>query len=54
MYSVQKLNEAYEYLRNNGKIHTKKDLAELMSANRVNVSKAFAGDKKYLTESFFN
>lgn len=52
MSSVQKLNEAYEYLRNIGKIHTKKDLAELMSANRVNVSKAFAGDRKYLTDSF--
>ncbi|MCJ2380668.1 S24/S26 family peptidase [Parabacteroides sp. AGMB00274] len=52
MCSVQKLNEAYEYLRSTGKIHTKKDLAELMSANRVNVSKAFSGDKKYLTEKF--
>lgn len=52
MCSVEKLNEAYEYLRNSGVIHTKKDLAESMSANRVNISKAFAGDKKYLTESF--
>lgn len=52
MYSVQRLNEAYEYLRDNGKIHTKKDLAEAIGANRVNISKAFSGDEKYLTKSF--
>lgn len=52
MCDVQRLNEAYEYLRDNGKVHTKKDLAEAMGANRVNISKAFNGDEKYLTKSF--
>ncbi len=52
MCSIQRLNEAYEYLRDRGKVHTKKELAEAMGANRVNISKAFNGDEKYLTKSF--
>lgn len=52
MCNIQRLNEAYEYLRDNGKVHTKKDLAEAMGANRVNISRAFNGDEKYLTKSF--
>ena len=52
MCNVQRLNEAYEYLRNNGKVHTQKDLAGLMGANRISISRAFKGDEKYLTKSF--
>ena len=52
MCNVQRLNEAYEYLRNNGEVHTQKDLAGLMGANRISISRAFKGDEKYLTKSF--
>ena len=52
MCSIQRLNEAYEYLRDNGKVHTQKDLAEAMGANRVTISRAFKGEDKYLTKSF--
>ena len=52
MCNVDRLNEAYEYLRDNGKVHTQKDLAEAMGANRISISRAFKGDKKYLTKSF--
>lgn len=51
MDELKRLNAMYEYLRSKGKIHTKKDLAEAIGANRVNVSKAFGGDEKYLTAS---
>lgn len=46
------LNQAYEYLRNCGKVHTKTDLATIMDANRPSVSRALNGDPSYLTESF--
>lgn len=52
MCNVQRLNEAYEYLRDNGKVHTQKDLADAMGANRVTISRAFKGEDKYLTKSF--
>lgn len=52
MCNIQRLNEAYEYLRNNGKVHTQTDLAEAMGANRVSISNAFKGNEKYLTKNF--
>lgn len=54
MDDLKRLNAMYEYLRSKGKIHTKKDLAEAIGANRVNVSKAFGGDEKYLTANLLN
>ena len=47
-----RLKEAFEFLRSNGKVHTQKDLAVQMGATRPNVSGAFKGDPKILTDNF--
>lgn len=43
---------AYNYLRSKGLIHTQSDLAEKMQSNKVNVSRAMAGNERYLTDKF--
>lgn len=52
MERKDRLKEAFEYLRNKGEVHTQKDLAERMGATRPNVSGAFKGDIKILTDKF--
>jgi hypothetical protein len=52
MNKNERLIEAYKYLRSTGYLHTQKQLAEKMSATEGNVSKAFKGDDKVLTDSF--
>ena len=47
-----RLKEAFEFLRSNGKVHTQKDLAVQMGSTRPNVSGAFKGDPKILTDNF--
>lgn len=49
-----RLKEAFEYLKSRGYVHTQKDLAERMGATPPNVSSAFKGDPKILTDSFVN
>ena len=49
---AKRLNEAYEYLRNEGKVHTKKELATKMGVSYANVSSAMKGDARYLTNNF--
>jgi hypothetical protein len=48
-----KLNQMYDYLRSKGYIHTKKDFAEQIDFDKSNVSSAFNGSEKYLTDSLF-
>lgn len=48
----RRLTDAYEHLRSIGKVHTQNDVAFAMGANKTNVSYAFNGNEKYLTESF--
>ena len=48
------LNKAIEYLKYQGVISSKKDLAEQMGANRVSVSRACSGDPSYLTSDFLH
>lgn len=52
MNRSDRLRESFEYLRSNGMVHTQKDLAERMGATRPNVSSAFKGDPKVLTDRF--
>lgn len=52
MSKLERINRCYEYLRSIGKIHTKKDLSELLSIAPANVTKAFKGDPRYLTDGF--
>lgn len=49
-----KLNEVYEYVRSQGVIHTKKDFAQLIGVNHTNLSSAFKGNEKYLTDNLFS
>ena len=46
------LNKAIEYLKYQGLVSSKTDLAEQMGANRVSVSRACYGDPSYLTADF--
>lgn len=46
------LENAFQYLRSCGKVHTQKDLAAAMDANRVTISNALSGKKGYLTKDF--
>jgi GTP-dependent phosphoenolpyruvate carboxykinase len=48
-----KLNEVYDYLRSLGKIHTKKEFAEQIEFDRTNLSSAFNGTERYLTDGLF-
>ena len=52
MCDAQRFNEAFEYLRSIGKVHTQSDLGNEMGANRISISRAMKGDKKYLTKNF--
>ena len=52
MEQKDRIKEAYEYLRYKGLVDKHEDVAEKMSRNRVNVSKALNGDPKYLTGGF--
>lgn len=49
---VERLNEAFNYLRFKGLVKTQKDLAEAIGATAPNVSSALKGDEKFLTDSF--
>ena len=49
----EKLNNAYEYLRSSGKIHTQVEFSEQIGIHHTNLSSAFNGSKKHLTDSFF-
>lgn len=49
---ASRLNEAYEYIRSVGRIHTQKDLANIMRSSTSTVSKALSGEPKSLTEKF--
>lgn len=47
-----RLKEAFEYLKSRGIVHKQKDVADIMQSPESNVSRAFKGDVKYLTEGF--
>lgn len=49
-----RLLKAYEHLRSCGIVHTQNDVAGAMNANKTNVSYAFNGNEKYLTDKFLN
>lgn len=52
MTKARRLNEAFQYLRERGKVHSQKDLALAMGATAPNVSSALRGVDKVLTEKF--
>lgn len=52
MDKVDRLKESYQFLMNLGKVHKRKDVAEMMKTSESNVSKAFKGDERFLTNGF--
>lgn len=52
MDKTDRLKEAFTHLRNNGIVHTQKEVAMRMGSTPPNVSSAFKGDPKYITDSF--
>lgn len=48
-FYLPRLQAAYQYLRNIGKIHTKKELAEAINWRNTHLSSAFNGDPSRLT-----
>jgi len=52
MERKERLKEAFDYLRGKGLVHTQADVADRMKASRPNVSSAFNGDAKCLTDKF--
>lgn len=54
MSKQERLKTAYQYLKSSGIVHTQKDVAEAMGASEPNVSSAFKGVEKVLTDKFLN
>lgn len=54
MTTKERLQMVYETLRNHGIVHTKKDLANLIGTSAPNVSNAFKGDERFLTNNFLS
>lgn len=52
MNKTERLNKAFDYLRYEGVIKTREDVAQVMKASRQNVSSALRGNPKVLTDSF--
>lgn len=52
MEKVERFNMAYEYLRSRGILHSQKDVAAIMKSSETNISRAFNGNPKYLTDNF--
>lgn len=52
MERKDRLKAAYDYLRNQGKVHTQSDVASAMGATRQNVSAALKGKEGVLTDNF--
>lgn len=52
MERKERFQKAFDYLRDNGLVHTQKDVASVMNASRSNISSAMNGDTKVLTDRF--
>lgn len=52
MEKKERLKSAFKYLKSIGILHTQKDLANKMQASPQNVSSAFKGEEKVLTDKF--
>lgn len=52
MQKVARLKAAYEHLKSLGKVHKQKDVSEKMEVSASNISKAFNGNKRFLTDNF--
>ena len=53
MSRKERLNEVYEYVRENFPIHTQSDFAEKLNYHRTYISSAMHGNEKNLTDKLF-
>lgn len=53
MTKKERLNEVYQHLKSKGYVHTQVEFAKKIGYNKTNMSSAFAGNEKYLTDSLF-
>lgn len=51
MEKLDRLKQAYYALRSAGMVHTQKEFARLLGYSESNVSRAFNGDERYLTDA---
>lgn len=51
MERKERLKEVYNYLRNNGLVHTQKGFGDALGKAEGTMSKAFKGDEAYLTDN---
>lgn len=52
MEKVERFTKAYEHLMDLGIVHKRKDIADAMNVSESNISRAFSGNPKYLTNRF--
>ena len=52
MDKTERFNYAYEHLKSLGIVHKQKDIADTMGVSAPNISNAFKGNPKYLTDRF--
>jgi hypothetical protein len=50
---IERLNKAYEHVRSLALVHTKKDFAAAIGFDKTNLSSAFKGVERYLTDGLF-
>jgi hypothetical protein len=50
---VEKLENVYEYLRSQGIFHTKKEFSNQIQFDYSNLTSAFKGSEKHLTDGLF-
>ena len=48
----ERFKDAFEFLKNRGSVHTQRDVALKMDSSEGNISKAFKGDERVLTNRF--
>ena len=51
---ITALNQCYQKALSTGKVHNKKEFAELVGISRTSMSSAFSGDERYLTDSLIS
>ena len=52
MEKVERFKKAYEHLKSLGKVHMQKDVASAMKVSESNMSAAFKGNERFLTNRF--
>lgn len=52
-FRQQQLQSVFDYLRNIGRIHTRKELADKLGTRPESISQALNGSDRYLTDNLF-